>query len=254
MSPIPDFNPRAAGPAEELIHEVFQGREADADPQVARLRLERRLRSAAAASPVPHLRPSLRFALQLAVGVFALLVFGGWASNLTIKPWDDAQQVTLALPGSWTPADYPRLVGVMCRHGDQLYAEGGHSLIVDYKTTPGGGYFLQLGLLGVDYQTANDWMRGVLRAEPELGRRGYSITQPLVPYAVSVGDMLAFRLAGHSTAVEGNVVEAWQQRSDGEVAATPNPAGIDRLASRNARIYMITRDADYARRASMVEF
>jgi hypothetical protein len=254
MNQMPENLSAPCGPAEELIGEVFRGRVADADPQMARLRLERQL--ARTAAPRPALRPALRFALQLTLSLVALAVFGGWASNITIKPWDDAQQVTLALPADWTPSDYPRLVGVLCHHGAQLYSQGGHSMIVDYKLDEQGGYYLQLGLLGVDYQTANDWVRGLLRTDPELGEHGYSITQPLVPYAVSVGDMLAFRLAGHSTAVESNVVEAWQQRSDGELTASAprtSPANT-RLASRNARIYMITRDKDYARRTSMVEF
>lgn len=249
MSQKPEFDPHPNGTAEELIKEVFAGRVADADPQMARLRLERRLRDSASQKS-PALRSGFRLALQFSLTILALLVFGGWASNLALKPWDDAQQITMELPSNWSPADYPRLVGVMCRHSDLLYERGGHSMVVDYRRDASGRYFLQLGLLGVDYQTANDWLRGVLRSQVELGDRGYAITQPLIPYAITVGDMLAFRLAGHTTALESNVVAAWQQRNGGELATSSS----GRLPSRNAYVYMITRDSDYARRTSMVEF
>jgi hypothetical protein len=242
MSPMPDFDARPQGPAEELIASVFHGRSADADPQIVRVRLERRLREA---QPRKE-RPALRAGFAVALSVCALFIFGGWAANLTIRPWDDAQQVTIPLPAGWSPASYPRLVGVMSKESDKLYSSGGASLIVDYKRDRVGGYYAQLGLVGVDYQTANDWVRGVLKEVPELQGQGYSITQPLVPYSITVGDMLAFRLMGHSTAVERNVVSAWQRRVE-----TGAHGG---RTSRNAVVYLITRDKDYAHRVSMLEY
>lgn len=252
MSPMPDFNPRPQGAAEELIHEVFKGRVAGADPQIARLRLARKLNESARSGAA--LRPSLRFALHLMAGLFALLVFGGWASSLTLKPWDDAQQVTLALPEGWDPAEYPHVTGLMRKYSEPLYRMGAHSLIVDYKRGRDGAYYLQLGILGVNYQQANDWTRIVLGSEPELATHGYSITQPLVPYAVTVGDMLAFRLTGDNTAVEANVVAAWQSKVDSGVASQAgSPRSHGRTAD-TARVYLITRDTDYARRISMIDY
>jgi hypothetical protein len=245
MTRMNDFNPRPDGPAEELIAEVFAARVADADPNMARLRLERKLRmSASAAASDRPTRPSLRYGLVSMLAVVALVVFGGWATNITVKPWDDAQQVTMPLAPDWTPSDYPRLVGRLGHYSDELYQAGATSLIVDYKRE-GEGYALQLGLLGVDYGTANDWTRHVLREVPELAGSGYSITQPIVPYAVTVGDMLAFSLTGHSAAVQRNVVSAWQRR------VTANGGG---RTSNNAMVFLITRDKDYARRVGMVEY
>jgi hypothetical protein len=222
---------------------VFASRLADADPKVARLRLERQLRTGQApAAP----RPALRAAFAIAISLVALFIFGGWASTITIKPWDDAQQVTIALPADWTAANYPRLVALLRKESEVLYASGGTSLIVDYKRGRQGGYFLQLGVMGVDYQETNDWIRTVLRDLPELQGQSYSITQPLVPYSVTVGDMLAFRLAGHNTAVERNIVSAWQRR----VESGPDNG----RTSRNAVVYLIARDQDYARRVSMVDY
>ena len=241
MTPMNDYDARPQGPAEELIASVFNGRVADADPTIARLRLERQLRTAPARQ-----KPVLRVTFAVALSVCALFIFGGWAADISLRPWDDAQQVTIALPASWTAASYPRLIGVMRKESDTLYAQGGNSLIVDYKKAHDGSYLLQLGILGVNYQTANDWTRSVLKDVPELHGQGYSITQPMVPYSISVGDMLAFRLAGHTTAVERNVVSAWQQR----VEAGPDNG----RASRNAVVYLITRDKDYARRVSMVDY
>jgi hypothetical protein len=241
MNPMPEYDARPQGPAEELIAGVFRGRVADADPQMARLRLERQL-SRGAARPA---RPALRATFAVAICVCALFVFGGWAADITLAPWDDAQQVTVALPADWTSASYPRLVGMMRKESDALYAAGGNSLIVDYRRGQAGGYFLQLGIMGVNYQAANDWVRTVLADVPELRGQSYSITQPIVPFRITVGDMLAFRLAGHTTAVERNVVSAWQRR----VEAGPDNG----RTSRNAVVYLIARDKDYARRVSMVE-
>jgi hypothetical protein len=247
---MPDFNPRPDGPAEELLQEVFQGRLADADSQMARLRLERRL--AAADLPSQHqLRPSFRLVLRFMLSAMFIVVFGGWASSISLKPWDDAQQVTLALPEGWSPAEYPHLTGLMRKYSDQLYELGAHSLIVDYKQSHSGAYYLELGILGIDYSKASDWTRSLLRSEPQLSSHGYAITQPLVPYVVTVGDMLAFRLTGKNTAVEANVVSAW--------LAKQNAAEIDGAVSQSgsghsARVYLITRDTDYARRISMVDF
>src|SRR5437762_2504680 len=109
MSPTPNYDGRPQGPAEELIASVFQGRMTDADPQVARLRLERQLRGVHTAG---H-RPALRTAYAIAISVCALFVLGGWATAITLKPWDDAQQVTIQLPAAWTATNYPRLVGML---------------------------------------------------------------------------------------------------------------------------------------------
>ena len=241
MNPMHEYDARPQGAAEELIAQVFKGRAADADAPMARLRLERQLRGKTAHRE----RPVLRAAFAVALSVCALFIFGGWAATCTLKPWDDAQQVTIALPATWAVSSYPRLIGQLRKESDLLYASGAHSLIVDYKRGQHGGYYLQLGILGVNYQAANDWTRATLKDVPELRGQGYSITQPIVPYSVTVGDMLAFRLAGHSTAVERNVVSAWQRR----VETGSDGAG----ASRNAVVYLIARDQDYARRVSMLK-
>jgi hypothetical protein len=247
MTRLNDYNGRPDGAAEELLAEVFAGRMADADPQIARLRLERKLKSASVAgygAVGHHPRPTLRYGLLSMLAATALVVFGGWATNISVKPWDDAQQVTLPLAAGWTPSDYPRLVGELGHYSDALHDAGVTSLIVDYKRDA-DGYCLQLGLLGADYSTANEWVRTVLSEVPEVTGGGYSITQPMVPYAISVGDMLAFSLTGHSAAVQRNVVSAWQRR------VTANGGG---RTSNNAMVFLITRDKDYARRVGMVEY
>jgi hypothetical protein len=90
-------------------------------------------------------------------------------------------------------------------------------------------------LLGVDYSQANDWLRGVINDIPELQDTPYAITQPQVPYRVSVRDMLGYRLFGNSEVMERNVVRAWLSIGD-----------------RPRHVYLVTQSSDYARRVSML--
>jgi len=228
-----EFQTKPDNAAEKLIQSVFAAREEESDPTIARLRFERRL------STNPR-QPRVRTAIKVAAFFTALLVLGGWAASLPVHPLEDGQQIALKLPQDFCTAEYPYWVAVLAKHSNRLSEQGGHSLIVDYVEAGEGEYYLHLGILGVDYTQANEWVRSVLKEVPALADSSYSITQPLVPYRTSVRNMLAFKLLGNTEIVERDVVRAWNAAGDG-------------LSSRSF-IYLITRPADAARRVSMVGF
>ncbi len=229
-----DFNNKPESQAEKMIWEVFAGREQEAESKFSRLRLENSLR-AEVRRPVS---PGMNVFVKVSAFMCALLIFGGWAGNLSVPSYDDGQQIIIELPDNWVAAEYPYWVGVFSNHADELLEHGGHSLVVDYSQNEDGSYFLELGLIGVDYQQANEWIRSVMESEPEV-QGLYSMTQPMVRYRVRVADMIAFRL-GSSEAVERNVVRAWL--SDGNEALAPR------------HVYLIAQPKDYARRVSMIDF
>jgi len=76
-----------------------------------------------------------------------------------------------------------------------------------------------------------------MAATPALSDRPYTITQPLLPYNVSVREMIAFTLFGDSSAEERKVVSAW--RAAGE---------------RPQHIILIAKTSDYAKRVSMLRY
>jgi hypothetical protein len=75
---------------------------------------------------------------------------------------------------------------------------------------------------------------------PDLRGTPYGITQPMLPYRITVGDMLAFRL-GSNEAVERNVLRAWKA-----IGETPS--------DRRGFLYLIARPTDYAKRVSLVDY
>lgn len=236
MTDMQDTKHTAQSCAERLIGEVFAGREREADPQIARLHLEHRLNSARQRRGAVRQQRLVRTSLKVTAFLLGLLILGGWASNLELPAWDDGQRITLRLPADFVPAAYPHWVAIFANHATELAGSGGHSLVVDYKSNADGSYSLELGLLGVDYSHANEWLRGVMEEVAELEGTPYAITQPLVPYRVSVREMLAFRLLGHSEAVERNVVRAWLATGD-----------------KPRHIYLIAQPKDYAKRISMLD-
>ena len=187
--------------AELLIDSVFRGREAEADTTIARLRLGHRLDSV---RPAPRLRNSIKVMAVLT----GLLLLGSWASGLPVHSMDDAQQITLMLPGEWSIDQYNYYTALFANRSNELKELGGHSLVVDALSDAQGKYYLQLGILGINYTEANEWIRQVMIREPELVGSAYSITQPMVPYSLTVRDMLAFKL-GSTIPIESNVVRAW---------------------------------------------
>lgn len=217
--------------AERLIQYVFTSRELEADPVVARLRFERLL---AAKPRQPRVRPLLKAAAFFT----ALIVLGGWATTLPVAGWDDGQQITIAMPDSFSPGSYPYWVAVFANRADKLGFGDAHSLVVDYKVGTEGEYYLQLGILGADYTKANEWMRAVMSDVPELSGLPYSITQPLVPYRCTVRDMLAYRVLGRSDELERDVVQAWL--ASGEELPR--------------HVYLVSRSADYAKRVSKMDY
>jgi hypothetical protein len=201
-----DYSRKPDSAAEQLIHDVFDTLASEADVQVARQRLSNRLRQPQAAPRRP--RMSLGRGYQYALLLVLLGLLASWAGNIQIPGWDDGQEITILLPKDFAPDEYPHWVALFANSADDLAARGGHSLVVDYRAVEGGRYFLQLNLLGVDYSRANDWLRASLSKIPELAGTPYSIQQPLVPYTVSVKDMLAYQL-GDTDGVTQSVLRAW---------------------------------------------
>lgn len=227
-----EYNRNPQSPAETLIAGVFAAREQAADPVIARLHLERQL----AAAPRP--RTALRVGLKLAAFLTALVLLGGWASTLPVPAWDNGQQIMLALPPSFAPVNYPHWVALFGKQANVLGQQGGHSLVIDYKQGQEGQYYLVLSLLGVTYAQANDWIRSVMADVPELQTQ-YSITQPILPYSMTVREMLSYKLGGRSV-VERNVLRAWHYAGE--------------RPTKNGFIYIMAQSSDYARRVSMVDY
>lgn len=227
-----EYNRNPQSPAEKLIAGVFAAREQAADPVIVRLRLERQL----AAEPRP--RPAMRVGLKLAAFLTALVLLGGWASNLPVPAWDNGQQIMLALPQTFTPANYPHWVALFGKQASALGRAGGHSLVIDYKRSADGRYYLVLSLLGVDYAQANEWIRSVMARTPEL-QTPYSISQPILPYSMTVREMLSYKLGSRSV-VERNVLRAWHYAGE--------------RPTKNGFICIIAQPSDYARRVSMVDY
>lgn len=231
-----NFNAKPHSGAERLLEQLFRDLEREADVQVARLRLENQLRRASQRPRSPFsMRPRFKAALVLTM----LALAASWAGSLPVAGWDDGQRITIELPGGFEPAGYPRWVATFANHSDKLSAAGGHSLVVDYYGDGRGTYYVQLNVLGIDYGKANDWVRSVMDAVPELKGAPYAITQPLVPYKQNIAEMLAYRL-GPVESLERSVVDAW--RTAGE------------MPSRDSFIYIIARPDQDARRVSMVEY
>jgi len=226
-----DRAPQSAG--EKLVQDTFAVLEREADPVIARLRFEHQL-----AGPPPH-RPRVRIWLKLAAYLTALVLLGGWATSMPLPAWDDGEQITLALPAGFAPSEYPHWVAVFANHADELRPVGGHGLVVDYKEGRDGTFYLELGLVGVGYAQANEWVRRTLSVIPELRGTPYAINQPVLPYRTTVGRMIAFHLGGRE-AVERYVLRSWK-------AAGENP-------SKNGFVYVIARPSDYARRVSMINY
>ncbi|MCC7478774.1 hypothetical protein IT575_09995 [bacterium] len=228
-----NFNPRPDSSAEKLIHEVFGTLEREADPTIARQRLANQLRrgrednSAAAVAARPLMRPVFKVAAFLC----GLILMASFAGNIQIPGWDDGQQVTLLLPQSFEADDYNHWVALFANRADNLAADGGHSLVVDYYEDEGRCY-LKLNILGVSYSEANEWVRGVMATIPDLDHTPYSIQQPLVPYSVTVRDMLAFQL-GNTDGVERSVMRAWY--AEGQ------------RPSRNCYMFLVARPKDAPR-------
>ena len=225
-----NFDTKPDGTAEKLIAGLFDRLEHQTDQPIVRARLEHQLDHATRRSRVGTTIKILAF-------VTGLILLGSWASQAPVAGWDDGQMITVQAPDGFTPASYPYWAGLFANHADALEEHGGQSLVLDYKTGQDGTYFLQLGIIGVNYSEANTWLRDVMRATPELADRPYSITQPLVPYNVSVRAMIAFSLLGDTSAEERKVVSAW--RAVGE---------------QPQHIFLIAKTKDYARRVSMLNY
>jgi hypothetical protein len=223
-----EFDIKPDGVAERLIAGVVRELSQRADPQIARLRLERRLKNAPRRSHVST-------AVKVLAFFTGLILLGGWASQQSFAPWDDGQLITLKAPAEFVPAEYPRWTAVFANHTEKLYNMGGHSLVVDYKQLDDGDYYFQLGIIGISYSEANDWLRGVMADVPALSGTPYSVTQPLLPYQLSVREMIAFDLFGDNLGEERKVVAAW--RAAGEWPS---------------HIYLIAKSKDYPRRVSML--
>ncbi len=228
-----NFNPRPDSPAEKLIHEVFGTLQQEADSTVARQRLANQLRrgrdehSPAAATARPMLRPVFKVAAFLC----GLILMASFAGNIQIPGWDDGQQVTILLPETFVPDNYNHWVALFANRADNLAAGGGHSLVVDYYQDS-GRYYLKINILGVSYSEANEWTREVMAGIPDLDHTPYSIQQPLVPYSVTVRDMLAFQL-GDTDGVERSVMRAWY--AEGQ------------RPSRNCYMFLVARPKDAPR-------
>lgn len=198
-----DFNSRPDSAAERLIGDVFGALEHEADPTVGRLHLENQLRQR------PH-RHRIGAGVKVLAFLTALLVFAGWAGNQSVTPWDDGQLITFKAPVDFVPSDYPHWMAIFANHSAELSDMGGHSLVVDYSQDESGRYYFQLGIIGINYTEANSWVRDVISGVPELENTRYAITQPLLPYRVSVSEMIAINLFGDSYAKERRVMEAWR--------------------------------------------
>ena len=240
-------NGRPQNGAEKLVWDVFAGREEEARAQFSRLRLGNML----SAEPKQR-RPRSSMLVKLAAFTCALFMLGSWAGNLSVPGYDDGQQITIELPADWVPDQYPFWAAVFSNHAEKLLDHGGHSLVVDYSQNGEGRYFIQLGLIGVDYQQANEWIRAVMDAEPEVGALQYSIDQPPVRYRVRVAEMIAFKLGSIET-IERNVVLAWlsaQHPAPRKASAQPPSEGGMQVR----HVYLIAQPQDYAKRVSMLDF
>lgn len=241
-------NYRPANDAEALIHGVFAHLEGEADPQIAQLRYENQLRRFVELEksggnqfqgmrhrrPHGHMRPAFKLLAVLA----SLFILASWAGEITLPGWDDGQQITVPLPDGFSQGEYMHWVALIANRSQNLADRGGHSLIVDMVPSRHGGYLLQLSVLGVDFTTANEWFREVLRQTPELAVSRYQITQPQVSYEITVREMLAYRL-GNTDLMERRVVRAWTLPGE-----APTHKGM---------IYLIAADGEnYPRRASML--
>jgi hypothetical protein len=244
-------NYRPLNEAEGLIHGVFAHLEREADPRIAQLRYENQLRRfvelekggrasvrAGSFAPrdgrTPHMRPAFKLLAVLA----SLFILASWAGEITLPGWDDGQQITVPLPDGFSEGEYMHWVALIANRSQSLADRGGHSLIVDMIPSRHGGYLLQLSVLGVDFTTANEWFREVLRQTPELAVTRYQITQPQVSYEITVREMLAYRL-GNTDLMERRVVNAWTLPGE-----APTHKGM---------IYLIAADGEnYPRRASML--
>jgi len=224
-----DFNTKPDCAAEHLIGGLFSRLEGECNPRATRLRLERRLDK-------PRQR-RVGTAVKILAFVTGLLLLGGWASQAPVAGWDDGQLITIEAPDGFTPAAYPYWAALFANHAQALEEHGGQSLVLDYRLGQSDDYYLQLGIIGVNYSEANAWLRDVMAETPALSDRPYTITQPLVPYNVSVREMVAFALLGDSSAEERKVVSAW--RAVGE---------------RPQHIFLIAKTSDYAKRVSMLEY
>jgi hypothetical protein len=237
------MNYRPANEMEGLIHSVFAQLEHEADPQIAQLHYENQLRRFVeketgvrrfgSQRPKSHMRTSFKLVAFLA----ALLLLGSWAGNIEIPGWDDGQQITLEMPSGFNATDYNHWVALFANRSRTLADKGGHSLIVDYVPAQSGGYMLQLSVLGVNYTTANEWIRDVMDSTPELRGLNYAITQPQVSYAVTVKEMLAYDL-GRTDSVERRVLHAWTILND--------------QPTYNGMIYLIASQEQFPRRTSML--
>lgn len=225
-----DFNTKPDSSAEKLIAGLFDRLERETDQPIVRARLERQLGIAPGRSRVGT-------AVKVLAFITGLLLLGSWASHAQVGGWDDGQMITVEAPDGFTPAAYPYWAGLFANHAKELQEHGAQSLVLDYKLGQDGTYFLQLGIIGVNYTEANSWLRDVMSATPELMDRQYSITQPLVPYNVSVREMIAFSFMGDTLAEERKVVAAW--RAVGE---------------QPQHIFLIAKTKDYARRVSMLNY
>lgn len=198
-----DYNGKPDSAAERLIGDVFATLEREADPTIARLHLEKRL-----ANRVKP--PRVRTGFTVLAFLAALLVFAGWAGNQSITPWDDGQLITFKAPVDFAPSDYPHWMAIFANHSAALAESGGHSLVVDYSRDAAGRFYFQLGIIGLSYTEANSWIRDVFAGVPELEDAQYAITQPILPYRVSVREMIAINLFGDAYAKERRVMDAWR--------------------------------------------
>lgn len=205
---MPEFKRQPQSPAEELIHDVFGTLSREADSTVARQRLANQLRRGSEDPAPVTARPAMRPIFKVAAFLCGLLLLASWAGNIQIPGWNDGQQVVIQLPQNFRPDDYSRWVATFANRTDELSARGGHSLVVDYTLGSDSRFYLKLSILGVNYSQANEWVRDVMSSIPELDHTPYSVQQPMVPYTVSVKDMLAFQL-GNTDGVERSVMRAW---------------------------------------------
>jgi len=199
-----EFNTNPANQAEKLISDVFGALEHEADPTIARLRFENKL----------ALRPKPRRRMNTTIKVLAfltgLLLLASWAGSRNFSPWDDGQLITFRAPVDFVPSEYPHWMAIFANHSAELSDVGGHSLVVDYSQGRDGRYYFQLGIIGINYTEASSWVRKMLNDVPELNDESFTVTQPLLPYRVSVNEMIAFNLFGDTYSEEQKVMQAWR--------------------------------------------
>ncbi len=200
-----EYNGRPDNPAEKLISDVFGSLEREADPVIARLHLENRLRHGAQ----PRHR-GISTTIKVLAFLTALLVLVSWAGTRDFSPWDDGQLITFRAPADFQPSDYPHWMAIFANHSAELSEVGGHSLVVDYSQGDNGRYYFQLGVIGINYTEATSWVRDLLTDIPEIQDETFTVTQPLLPYRVSVNEMIAFNLFGDTYSEEQKVMDAWR--------------------------------------------